>query len=162
MGGDMVIDHFPAYKCDANDIDANLQDLKDNHVWTPDVIMIDYADLLKPIDPKITEKRLMIQHVYFDLINLNNKWDTWSMTPTPVGKKAVEKAIIKITDFAKDFGKAYNCHSAWALCRTPEERAAGTARLIPVTQRDGVSYATLLYKYFLYINSTLKNDVIAT
>ena len=112
LGGDMVIDHFPAYKCNVGDIDTNLQDLKDNHGWVPDVIMIDYADLMKPIDPKITEKRLMIQHVYFDLINLNNKWGTWCMTPTPVGKKAVEAAVIKITDFSEDFGKAYNCHSA--------------------------------------------------
>lgn len=44
-----------------------------------------------------------------------------------------------MTNFSEDFGKAANCHAAFALCRTPYEKEAGVMRIVPVLQRDGVA-----------------------
>jgi len=114
--------------------------LKDEHGWIPDIICWDYPDLMVPIDRTVREKRLKIQAVYHDIIRLNNEWGVFSMGLSQVNKDAVNKEVIDMTGFAEDFGKAANCHAAFALCATPVEQAAGIRRILPVVQREGVAY----------------------
>lgn len=140
LGGEMRIEYLPAHKCSTDDIEILLTKMKKDDGFVPDGLFIDYADLLKPVDKSIKDRRLQLQYVYMDIVRMNNKWNTFTITPTPVSKGALDKKVIAVTDFAEDFQKAYNCHGAFALCRTPEERAAGLGRLVAVTQRDGLSY----------------------
>ena len=142
MGGDFRADFFPAYTKSVADVEAELDYLLEEYNWIPDIICYDYLDLFEPIDYKIKEKRLKIQAVYFDAIRLNNRLDTFSISLSQVSKGAVGSKTINMTDFAEDFGKAANCHAAFALCKDEVERAAGVARLIPVAQRDGVAQHT--------------------
>lgn len=137
MGGDFKVDYYPAHTHDCNDVDANLQQYWDEYGWKPDVIIWDYPDLLAPCDKSIKEKRLKIQAVYHDIIRLHNKWQLFGVGISQVSKNAVNKEFISIKDFAEDFGKAANAHAAFAICRTEDEVQAGTARLIPVMQREG-------------------------
>jgi len=140
MGGDMYMDYFPANATTVDDIHRRLEELKDEHGWIPDIICWDYPDLMVPIDRTVREKRLKIQAVYHDIIRLNNEWGVFSMGLSQVNKDAVNKEVIDMTGFAEDFGKAANCHAAFALCATPVEQAAGIRRILPVVQREGVAY----------------------
>lgn len=141
LGGDMEIDFYPAYTKTVAEVDAELEYLRDEHGWIPDLICWDYPDLMLANDhSKQKDRRLNIQHVYFDIINLNHKWGCFSIGLSQVNRQAVSKAVINMKDFAEDFGKAMNAHAAFAICRTEEEMEAGTARIIPVVQRDGVAY----------------------
>ena len=138
-GGDFLADFYPAHTKNINDIDERLQELRDTVGWTPKVICFDYLDLFQPIDYRIKEKRLQIQAVYFDAIRLLKKWGCIGISLSQVSRDAVNKLIIKASDFAEDFGKAANAHAAFALCGTEEEREAGFLRITPVVQRDGVA-----------------------
>jgi len=140
LGGDMVIDFYPAYTRTVADVEANLEYLRDEHGWIPDLICWDYPDLFLPIDKSQKEKRFQIQHVYFDIIRLNNRWNFFSIGLSQVNKAAVDKAVINMKDFAEDFGKAMNAHAAFALCRTTDEQELGIGRYVPVVQREGVSF----------------------
>lgn len=111
-------------------MNTELERLRDERGWVPDVILWDYPDLFEPTDKSIKDKRLKIQAVYFEIINLNHKWGCFSMGLSQISRNAVNKAVINMKDFAEDFGKAANCHAAFAICRTEEEMEAGTARLI--------------------------------
>lgn len=137
MGGDFKNDFYPANICDCNDVEANLQYYWDEYGWKPDLIIWDYPDKMVPIDKSIKENRLRIQHVYHDIIRVHNKWSCFGFGISQVNKNAVNKEFIDMKDFAEDFGKAANAHAAFALCRTEDEIKAGTARLIPVMQREG-------------------------
>lgn len=138
-GGDFLSDFYPAQTKTMNDIEDRLQELKDEFGFVPKVICFDYLDLYRPIDHTIRDKRLQIQAVYLDAMRLLKKWDCIGFSLSQVGRDAVEKVIIKATDFAEDFGKAANAHAAFALCGTSEEREAGYIRIVPVVQRDGVA-----------------------
>lgn len=141
LGGEVKFDFYPAHTKSAADVDMELERLKEEEDWIPDLILWDYPDLMVAIDPKKrAEKRINIQHVYFDIINLNAKWNVFSIALSQVNKNAVDKAVINMKDFAEDFGKAMNCHAAFALCATPEEQELGMVRIIPVVQREGVQY----------------------
>jgi hypothetical protein len=141
LGGDMEIDFYPARSKTLDDVEAELEYLRDEHNWTPTVIIYDYLDLFEPSPTaRVTENRFKIQHVYHHAVRINNKWNTWSLTISPAAKGALEKEVINMKDFAEDFAKAYNCHAAFAICRTPDEVEAGIARIVPVAQREGVRY----------------------
>lgn len=140
LGGDMRNGFYPAYSKSVLDVEIELEFLKDEYGWVPDIILWDYPDLMEPIDKTIKDKRLKIQAVYFDIIKLNNKLNVFSVGLSQVNRAAVGKAVIDMKAFAEDFGKAANAHAAFAICRTPEEEEAGIARIIPVVQREGVQY----------------------
>lgn len=138
MGGDFKADFYPANSNTIADVEAELEHLKLEHGWEPDIVCYDYLDLMRPNDRKIIEKRLQIQAVYFDAIKLQKKLDMIGIGLSQVSKKAVGKRQIRMEDFAEDFGKAANTHAAFALCRTVEEAEAGVMRITPVVQRQGV------------------------
>ena len=140
LGGDFRNDFYPAHTKSVEDVEAELDYLWENFKWKPQLICWDYFDLFEPIDKSIKDKRFKIQAVYFDVIRLNAKLGTFSMGLSQVNRNAVNKEVITIKDFGEDFGKAANCHAAFAICRTPEEMEQGYARIIPVAQRDGVPY----------------------
>lgn len=138
LGGDMKIDYYPAYTKSLSDVDDELEYLRDELGWVPDIIAYDYLDLFNPIDYKIHEKRLKIQAVYFDAINLNNKWGTIGFSLSQVNKNALSQTEFSMTAFAEDFGKAMNAHGCFGLNRDDIEKAAGIGRIVVVMQRDGV------------------------
>lgn len=140
MKGDVFMEYFPAYASTTQDVENHLDKLKDENGWEPDIICWDYPDLLMPVDKTVKEKRLQIQHVYHDIIRLNNKRSVFSIGLSQVSKLAVNAEVIDMTHFAEDFGKAMNCHAAFALCATEVEQAAGIRRILPVVQREGVQY----------------------
>lgn len=140
MGGDFKADFYPAHTKTMDDVDAELEYLRDEFNWVPDIICYDYLDLMKPCDRSIKEKRFMLQHVYFDAIRLQNKWNCIGLSISQVNRKAVSQKVIDMTAFSEDFGKAANCHAAFALCADDDEKEAGIIRICPVVQRDGVPY----------------------
>lgn len=138
FGGDFRADYYPAYSKTMNDVEAELDWLRDTHNWVPDMICYDYLDLFNPIDFKITEKRLKIQAVYHDAIKLQKRRGIFGFTLSQVKQAAVGKTLMTMGDFAEDFGKAHNCHAAFAICRDEVELQSGLMRLVPVAQRDGL------------------------
>lgn len=143
MGGDIRIERFPAYTKTIADVEAKLDELREKDGWVPDLIVYDYLDLFLANDPsKRKEKRINIQHVYFDAINLQAKIGCFGISPSQVNKEALNKPVINMRDFSEDFGKAMNAHAAFAICRTAEELEMGVARIVPVVQREGVAQAS--------------------
>lgn len=141
MGGDFRSDYYPAHTKSIADVEDNLQAIEEECGWTPDVIVYDYLDLMMAEDYKIKDKRLIIQAVYHDAIRLQKRRNIFGISLSQVNKEAVNKPVIDMTGFAEDFGKAANCHAAFALCRTEDEKEAKVMRIVPVVQRDGVSQA---------------------
>jgi hypothetical protein len=136
--GDIEVGMFASKTLD--DVDAELEYLRDEYNWTPQIIIYDYLKKFKSTNPKITDARLIIQDVFNDAKRLNVKWKTLAISVAKVKQQAVEKEVIKQTDIGDDFEQIYNCDAAFALCRTPEEMEAGIARIIPVAQREGEAY----------------------
>lgn len=120
------------------DVDADIRQEYLDTGFKPDVIIHDYIDKYKN---KEKDKRISIQENYDAAVRLNEKWGTFSFTVSTVKRTAINKEIVKVTDFGEDIMKAYNCHAAFALCRTTTEESLGMARIVPVIQREGAKYS---------------------
>lgn len=142
IGGEIRIEPFDAYAKTIGDVEVKLEELEEKHGFKPDIIIYDYLDLFLSKDvTKRREKRINIQHVYMEAINLQKKLGCFGITPSQVNRAALNAKVINMGDFAEDFGKAMNAHAAFAICRTEEEIKNGVARLLPVMQREGVAQA---------------------
>lgn len=141
LGGEMRTDYYPAHVSTLNDVEENLMRLKEEDGFIPDIIIYDYLDLFASADKTIKEKRLIIQSVYHHAIRINNKLGTFAFTLSQISKKFMGQETIDITAFSEDIGKAHNCHAAFGIVGTPEERSQGFARIIPVAQREGVRFS---------------------
>lgn len=139
IGGDFRVGEFRAHLNTLSDVEYDLDKLAEIG-WVPDVIFYDYLDLARSSNPKITEKRLVIQDVYHHAIRINSDRGTVAFSFSQVKQKALNKEVITVGDFPEDFGKAANAHAAFAICRTEQEIEMGTARIVPVMQRRGVKY----------------------
>lgn len=140
LGGDLKVDFYAAHQHCINDVEENLKKYKEEYNWVPDIIVYDYPDRFAANDKSVKESRLVIQRVYHDIIALNTKIGAFSFGISPVKREAITKEHISITDFSEDIGKAYNCHAAFAICRTEQDLASGKARLVPIVQREGVGF----------------------
>ena len=138
-GGEIRFEYFPAGVSTLDDVEARMIELADDG-FKPEIIVYDYFDKFGVSDKTIREKRLKIQNIYDHAIRLNVKYGTFAISVSQVKQSAVGEAIIDMTDFAEDFGKAANCHAAFAICRTRYELDNGYAHIIPVAQRQGSRY----------------------
>jgi hypothetical protein len=121
---------------------ARLAQLRLETGFIPDMIVWDSIDHFVPtlIEDKKKDERLKIKAVFFEVIAINKKCKCFSLAPSQVNRAAVDKKVFSMKDFSEDFGKAANCHAAFALCRTPEEVEAGIGRIVVVVQRRGERY----------------------
>lgn len=142
LGGDMVIDSYTAYRSTPGDVWARLSQLRLETGFIPDMIVWDSIDHFVPtlLEDKKKDERLKIKAVFFEVIAINKKCRCFSLAPSQVNRAAVDKKVFSMKDFSEDFSKSFNCHAAFALCRTPEEVEAGIGRLIVVVQRRGERY----------------------
>lgn len=139
MGGEIRIEFFPKNST-LDDVEQKMLELRNEDGFVPDVIIYDYLDLYKSSDKKIIDKRLHIQDVYHHAVRINERWNTFAFTVSTVKASAINKLIVEVGDFGEDSQKAYNCHAAFAICRTKTEMQEGTARIVPVVQREGVGF----------------------
>ncbi len=139
MGGDFGVDYYAGNSGKTiADVERNLQWYKEQYNWVPDVIIYDYLDLMDSTNRYVKNEQEKIQKVYFEAIDLNSRLGTFCFTGSQVNRNAVNKEDIDMTAFAKDFGKAANCHAAFALIRTADMMETGEMHIKPIAQREGV------------------------
>jgi hypothetical protein len=139
MGGEIRVEYFPAVVSTLYDVENKLAELAEEG-FMPDVIVYDYFDKFGPSSKKIFDKRLQIQSVYDHALRINVKHNTFALSVSQANRSAIGQAVVDMSHFAEDIGKAANAHAAFAICRTQWELDNGYGHIIPVVQRRGRRY----------------------
>jgi hypothetical protein len=66
IGGKLIIKKFPTGQATINTLMAHLRTLETNDGFKPDIIFVDYGDLMKPVD-KYAEKRHALDSIYIGI-----------------------------------------------------------------------------------------------
>lgn len=101
----------------------------------PDVIIVDYADILKP-ERRLGEMRHEQAGIYEDLRALAGEYDAALWTGSQASKGALEKETITIADFAEAFEKAAIVDAAIAFSQTQDEFVDRKCRLFMAALRN--------------------------
>lgn len=140
--GKLVIKEFPTNGCNINTIRSHLAQLKAMEGFTPDVIIIDYADLMEA-RRQYSDKRFELESIYLDLRDLAKEYKCPVWTASQANRGALDKKVITISDLAEAFNKANIADFMFALCQTIEEKEDHVMRWHVAKHRRGTASVTL-------------------
>ncbi len=105
--------------------------------FVPDVIVIDYADILEA-DPDIKrlDWRNQNNKIWQRLRSLSQERHCLVVTATQAAASSYDKEKIKLTDFSEDKRKYAHVTAMYALNQTDEEKKLGVMRLSELVVRD--------------------------
>ena len=138
--GNLIIKEFPAGKAGVNTIDAHIEKCIGQGI-EPDMIILDYADLLGGGFSR--EKRERLDDIYTNLRGLasSRKLPIW--TVSQVNRTASRENIIQGDRIAESYGKIMIVDFAMSLSRKAEDKENGTGRMHIMKNRygaDGLSF----------------------
>jgi len=140
--GRLFIKKYKTNECSVNTIRSYLTRLWMEKGFKPDLIIIDYGDLVLP-RRTYSDKRFELESVYLDLRDLGDEFFCPVWTASQANRGALDKKVITIADLAEAFNKANIADFMAALCQTTEEKRDNIMRWHVAKHRDGEASITL-------------------
>jgi len=139
LEGKLVIKYYPTKTCSVMGLRAQIekcimQGLK------PDVIIVDYADLLRGTG---AEKRHELEGIYEDLRGLAGEYEVPVWTASQANRSALEEDVIGAEKIAESYGKVMVADFVISLSRKVQDKLAGTGRWHVIKNRFGPDGITL-------------------
>lgn len=135
---------------------AWLMRLKSAENFTPDVLIVDYMDLLQPIEkPKARgddSEYSALGIVCFDLIKVAKMFNIPVISGTQLGRAGwnlTGAEVISMASVSESAKKAFNCHNLITINRNPGEKELNKARLYGAKCRTGHANTIVYCNYDL-------------
>ena len=132
-GGDIQIVAVPAYSLTVEGLDAYLDDFEQKG-YIPDVIIVDYADIMAPSEKG--DYRNQLDGIWKRLRGLAQKRKALVVTASQSGRSSIDKEV-DATDIAEDIRKIAHVTSMVSLNQTPTDIKNGVMKLKQLAIRDG-------------------------
>ena len=136
-GGRLIIQQYLDTKPTVTTLKNLLASLKrDYDGFVPDVIAVDYADLMKPTT-HYSEKRYALTDIYESLRNLANEADCPIWTASQVNRAGYDEKGFSLSNIAEDIGKANTADLIVGIVRGKELKLRNQAKLLILKNRNG-------------------------
>lgn len=131
-GGDIQIVAVPAYSLTVEALDAYLDDFEQKG-YIPDVIIVDYADIMMPSEKG--DYRNQLDGIWKRLRGLAQKRKALVVTASQSGRSSIDKDV-DATDIAEDIRKIAHVTSMVSLNQTPTDIKNGVMKLKQLAIRE--------------------------
>jgi len=140
LSGELIIKYWPTKTASVNAVRASLDKLilRDKK---PDVIIIDYADLIKGNNRK--ERHEELEEIVESLRGLGGQYECPVFTASQINRSGADDDIITGTKIAGSFSKLMTADFVVSLSRKIEDKLAGTGRWHVIKNRFGPDGMTL-------------------
>jgi len=144
LRGGLYIREYPAGQATVNTIHAHLEKCIQQDIH-PDLIIVDYADLLTSKSSK--EKRDKLDDIYTSLRGLATEMKVPIWTASQVNRSGAREDIIQGDRMAESYSKMMITDFAMSLARSAEDKENGTGRWHIMKNRygaDGITYDSVM------------------
>ena len=124
----------PRFSASVGDLERDLENLEYVHGFIPDVIIIDYADILQSDDKDLSGVQKE-DEVWMCLARMASQKRALVVTATQLNKDSLGAKQISTAHTAKWIGKLGHVDAMFALNQTPEEKAIGVMRISTLEHR---------------------------
>ncbi|NLM00807.1 MAG: hypothetical protein GX220_05065 [Treponema sp.] len=135
-GGDIRVLVAPAYGWTVEKLESELDILVQQENYIPDVIIVDYADIMAPSEK--SDYRNQLDGIWKRLRGLAQKRKAVVFTASQSGRASINKNVDS-KDIAEDIRKLAHITSMVSLNQTPIEKKNGILRLKQLAVREGES-----------------------
>ena len=139
INGELVIKYYPTKTATVNTLKAHLDrcTMMDKK---PDLIIVDYADLLRGTGKEIRHE---LGNIYEDLRGLAGEYEVPVWTASQANRSALEDDVIGAEKIAESYSKIMTADFVLSLSRKIEDKIAGTGRWHVIKNRfgpDGITF----------------------
>jgi len=133
-GGRFYLMSFPPRTLSVRDLERELDNLRDFKNFIPDVVIVDYIDLLRP---EVREdRRLQIDSICLGLRSMALARDILIISPTQINRAGYGRDVRK-ENMSENIGNINHSAVVWGLNHTDREKDAGITRIRVLKRRDG-------------------------
>ena len=104
--------------------------------FKPDVIIVDYADLLRPTSG-LREKRHELETIYEQLRGLAQEFKCCLWTASQTNRSGLNAEVITMESISEAFNKCFVADFIFSISRTAEDKLAKTGRIFVAKNRNG-------------------------
>ena len=137
----ILVKQFPTGALTTDGLLAYLEMLETEEGYIPDLLIVDYADLMK-VD--IANLRLDTGRIYRDLRGIAVDRNIAVATASQSNRAGEDAALLTMKNFAEDYSKAGISDNVLSYNQTKAEKEKGLARLFVTKARDERSGQTIL------------------
>jgi hypothetical protein len=134
LGSNLRVLSYPAFSANLKRVRSDIQTLEEDG-FIPDVIAIDYPDILAPEDTRVTG-RDRIDQTWKTLKGMTDEMHCNIFAPSQANRGSFDKKNVTQTDAAEDIRKIANADLFLAINQTPQEKKASITRISKIASRD--------------------------
>tara|TARA_Y100001938_G_scaffold22338_1_gene28785 strand:- start:698 stop:2053 length:1356 start_codon:yes stop_codon:yes gene_type:complete len=135
LEGSLIIKEYPTKSATTNTIKMHLEKLRNRGI-EPDMIIVDYADLLRPISG-LREKRHELETIYEELRGVAQESQCPVWTASQTNRSGLNAEVITMESISEAFNKCFVSDFIFSVSRTADDKAANTGRMFIAKNRNG-------------------------
>tara|TARA_R110000851_G_scaffold5749_7_gene23531 strand:- start:2991 stop:4370 length:1380 start_codon:yes stop_codon:yes gene_type:complete len=133
--GQLIIKEYPTKSASTETIKNHIERLKKRGI-EPDMIIVDYADLLRPV--KATrEKRHDLENTYEELRAIAQIYKCPLWTASQTNRSGLNAEIITMEAISEAFNKCFVADFIFSLSRTVQDKQVNKGRIFVAKNRNG-------------------------
>jgi len=131
----LIIKEFPTGSTTVGDLRAHLTILEQQLDFIPDVIVVDYGDIMRPTR-RVKEKRERIGEVFGELLSLAQEYNVPLWSGTQANRDALNKSVVTLKNLSESIEHAKIATVVLALCQTEQEKEDNEMRIYFAKNRN--------------------------
>jgi hypothetical protein len=135
LEGNLVVKEYPTKSASPVTLKNHLEKVI-NRGFKPDVILVDYADLLRPTSG-LREKRHELETIYEQLRGLAQEFRCCLWTASQTNRSGLNAEVITMESISEAFNKCFVADFIFSISRTAEDKLANTGRVFVAKNRNG-------------------------
>jgi replicative DNA helicase len=137
--GKLIIKEYPTKSASTRTILSHLEKLKQKGI-NVDMIIVDYADLLKPTASgfKTQELRHSLGNTYEELRAIGQVWDIPVWTASQTNRSGLNAEVITMEAISEAFNKCFVADFICTISRTVEDKTENKGRMFVAKNRNGI------------------------
>ena len=142
LSGNITIKYYPTKGATINTIASHIEKYKILGK-KPDLILIDYADLLRGTGLSNRELRHELGNIYEEMRGMAGEYEIPVWTASQANRSALNEDVIQADKIAESYSKIMTADFVMSLSRKLEDKANGTGRIHVIKNRfgpDGITY----------------------
>ena len=153
VAGRLIIKEYPTKSASTKNLENHIEKLLKRGI-KPDVVIVDYADLLRPRRSS-SEKRHELENIYEELRAIAQKHECTVLTASQTNRGGLNAEVITMESISEAFNKCFVADFIYSLSRTPTDKQSNKGRIFIAKNRNGPD--GLVYNAFVdWSNVTIK------
>ena len=144
--GKLIIKEYPTRSASIQTIKNHVEKLKRRN-FSPDLIIVDYGDLIKPENSRKDEKRHQLETIYEELRGIAQICECPLWTASQTNRSGLNAEVITMESISEAFNKCFVADFIFTVSRTVEDKYTNQGRIFVAKNRNGPD--GLVYPIFM-------------